>query len=301
MTARKKKTKKSKKLSHFKGHYCKICGEHKANEKFSGKGHAAHICKSCASKSPAQKSEDMTMNKLHGMAFRYLSESEIKWLKNRRNDDRPEVRALACQVFEAKFPRQVRNEIKSGLHIKNILFYVRGGIWDSYGDEYYINVEFTADTSGKIIRKSFDENNAFIDEKTLEVGQKAIRKLFNVAVHKYDISFWNTDLCREISYDPDIDLLPEYLYGGDFDFDDLDDDEFENDGNKSDIFEAESSDASEDREPTWRVEIKYKNSTEQNIEGYDYIPDPVMSLFIDFEDYFEDEFSDDDLDRKTAW
>jgi len=31
------------------GHYCKICGEIKANEKFSGKGHAAHICKSCAS------------------------------------------------------------------------------------------------------------------------------------------------------------------------------------------------------------------------------------------------------------
>ncbi len=27
------------------GHYCKICGEYKANEKFSGKGHAAHICK----------------------------------------------------------------------------------------------------------------------------------------------------------------------------------------------------------------------------------------------------------------
>ena len=27
------------------GHYYNICGEHKANEKFSGKGHAAHICK----------------------------------------------------------------------------------------------------------------------------------------------------------------------------------------------------------------------------------------------------------------
>ena len=24
------------------GHYCKICGEYKANEKFSGKGHATH-------------------------------------------------------------------------------------------------------------------------------------------------------------------------------------------------------------------------------------------------------------------
>lgn len=31
------------------GHYCKVCGEYKANEKFSGKGHASHICKSCAS------------------------------------------------------------------------------------------------------------------------------------------------------------------------------------------------------------------------------------------------------------
>ena len=34
------------------GHYCKVCGEYKANEKFSGKGHAAHVCKSCASLPP---------------------------------------------------------------------------------------------------------------------------------------------------------------------------------------------------------------------------------------------------------
>ncbi len=32
------------------GHYCRICGEDKANEKFSGKGHAQHICKACMSK-----------------------------------------------------------------------------------------------------------------------------------------------------------------------------------------------------------------------------------------------------------
>lgn len=30
-----------------KGHYCKICGEYKPNESFSGKGHAQHICKEC--------------------------------------------------------------------------------------------------------------------------------------------------------------------------------------------------------------------------------------------------------------
>ena len=95
------------------GHYCRVCGEYKANEKFSGRGHAAHICKGCAAKSPAQKSEDMTINKLHGLAYRHMSESEIKWLKNRRNDSRPEVSELAKQVFNERFPRQARNEIKA--------------------------------------------------------------------------------------------------------------------------------------------------------------------------------------------
>lgn len=33
----------------YRGHYCKICGEIKANEKFSGRGHRNHICKKCAS------------------------------------------------------------------------------------------------------------------------------------------------------------------------------------------------------------------------------------------------------------
>lgn len=30
-----------------RGHYCKICGRYRANEKFSGKGHRQHICKEC--------------------------------------------------------------------------------------------------------------------------------------------------------------------------------------------------------------------------------------------------------------
>ena len=30
------------------GHYCRICKQRKANEKFSGKGHATHVCKACA-------------------------------------------------------------------------------------------------------------------------------------------------------------------------------------------------------------------------------------------------------------
>lgn len=39
------------------GHYCKICGRYRANEKFSGKGHAQHICKDCNRELQAQKRE----------------------------------------------------------------------------------------------------------------------------------------------------------------------------------------------------------------------------------------------------
>ena len=39
----------AKKKKKQQGHYCRICGDYKANEKFSGKGHTRHICKSCMS------------------------------------------------------------------------------------------------------------------------------------------------------------------------------------------------------------------------------------------------------------
>lgn len=29
------------------GHYCRICGRRRANEKFGGRGHALHTCKDC--------------------------------------------------------------------------------------------------------------------------------------------------------------------------------------------------------------------------------------------------------------
>ena len=59
------------------GHYCKVCGCYKANEKFSGKGHAAHICKSCASLSPEQQAEQTTLNRIYNLPF-FLSKADIR-------------------------------------------------------------------------------------------------------------------------------------------------------------------------------------------------------------------------------
>lgn len=48
----------AKKKKRHRGHYCKICGCYLPNEKFTGKGHARHICKSCSTK-PKEVEEDI--------------------------------------------------------------------------------------------------------------------------------------------------------------------------------------------------------------------------------------------------
>ena len=61
------------------GRCCKVCGEYRANEKFSGKGHAAHICKVCAQLPPEEQAERMTLNRLSDLPWR-LSSAQKSWL-----------------------------------------------------------------------------------------------------------------------------------------------------------------------------------------------------------------------------
>lgn len=84
------------------GHYCKICGQHKANEKFSGKGHANHICRECASLPAEQKAEMETITKILNLPG-YITITQKTWLKNRTEDHRPKVRLLAKQAYKMRF------------------------------------------------------------------------------------------------------------------------------------------------------------------------------------------------------
>jgi hypothetical protein len=54
----------AKKKKKRQGHYCIICAEIKANEKFSGKGHATHICKKCQSLPKDVRAEMKRNNKI---------------------------------------------------------------------------------------------------------------------------------------------------------------------------------------------------------------------------------------------
>lgn len=85
------------------GHYCKVCGEYKANEKFSGKGHAAHICKRCAALPMDERNQQVILTRMMNLPWR-LSKAQIAWLKKHCHDKCPEVQAMAQEQYLARFP-----------------------------------------------------------------------------------------------------------------------------------------------------------------------------------------------------
>lgn len=84
------------------GHYCRICGDIKPNEKFSGKGHAAHICKSCAALPAARRTELQLLNRITGMMFKpFLTKNDRSLLKKYAKDDRyPELKEYARSILD---------------------------------------------------------------------------------------------------------------------------------------------------------------------------------------------------------
>jgi len=96
------------------GHYCRICGRTRPNEKFSGKGHRAHVCKDCA----RLPKDDRDAIEQKEEIFNYLSQSHISAkntarLKRLAASSNPEVAELANIVIEvAKVKPYKRRRLK---------------------------------------------------------------------------------------------------------------------------------------------------------------------------------------------
>lgn len=68
------------------GHWCRICGRTRPNEKFSGKGHKNYICKDCSRK-PKEEIDEIDQTE---EIFNYLRQSNI----SKKNITR--LQKLAC-------------------------------------------------------------------------------------------------------------------------------------------------------------------------------------------------------------
>ena len=83
------------------GHYCRICGRSRPNEKFTRKGHRNHICKDCA-KMPKEEKESIEQEE---EIFNYLRQSNISQknisrLKKLVDSDDSKIAELAVTVLE---------------------------------------------------------------------------------------------------------------------------------------------------------------------------------------------------------
>ena len=272
-----------KKSSRPHGHYCKICGEYKANEKFSGKGHAAHICKACSKLSAAEKAEAMTINRLMNFPMGRLSESDKKWLENRVHDRRPEVAELAREVYNAHFPYAERNRQKNQLIINTLAFEIHTEVFDEYGDELPVNVRFTADRHSRVLTMTdFDRGGV---EQSLTLDGKKMSTLLRWAVHSLEIFMWPEDyglIHPRGSIPLDFELFP----------DDWDEEEADEDDEDS----LDDEDAPElEGEASWRVDIEYSNHTSQEIVSYqDYLLERPEELYLALLEYFVPETDDFD-------
>ncbi len=83
------------------GHYCRICGRTRPNERFSGKGHKTHVCKECARLPKEQRLAIERMEDIWGfMNQSHISKKNLTALREWAESDDAEVAKLARLVIE---------------------------------------------------------------------------------------------------------------------------------------------------------------------------------------------------------
>lgn len=267
----------AKKKKRPQGHYCKICGEYKANEKFSGKGHAVHICKSCSRLSAAEKAEAQTMNRLMGLPLRHLNQGDKKWLENRIHDSRPEVAGLAREIYRECFPYAERNAMKKQLVINELDFEIHTEVYQEYGDWEAVNQEF------HIVRKerkiTFQDLDRGGSEQEAALDGGSMAKLLRWIVHTLEIFMWPQDYGY---VSPDGDPFMELnLEMGENDL--ADEEDFMED---TGLFWKPGEER--ERRSDWCVRVKYSNGIEQEIPCYDgELTDKPEELYFCILEYFE--------------
>lgn len=99
----------------YRGHYCKVCGQVLPNEQFTGRGHAAHICKKCAKKPVEQRDEEIALNRISRVyMYMNLSRENRRMLENYSRGLREKIRLTALNALavftKCTFPGDAESE-----------------------------------------------------------------------------------------------------------------------------------------------------------------------------------------------
>lgn len=96
------------------GHWCRICGRNRPNEKFSGKGHKQHICKECSKRPKNEIDEIDQKEEIFGFLKQTnISKKNIARLGVLRESTNKDISELALIVLEvAKVKSHKRRRLK---------------------------------------------------------------------------------------------------------------------------------------------------------------------------------------------
>ena len=133
----------------------------------------------------------MTLNRLSELPMRDLSNTEVKWLKNRTSDHRPAVRELAREIYAERFPYASRNQRKQQLSIKVLELAVDTEVYDIYGDLTHINENYRVTRTPPAIVRPLKGGSV----QTVEPQPKELSKLLKWTVHTLEIFCWEQDFC----------------------------------------------------------------------------------------------------------
>jgi len=93
------------------GHYCRVCGRVRANERFSGKGHRSHVCKDCARLPKGERQVVFDAEEIAGfLGQSNISQKNIQRLGELAESPDPETAARAELVLDVALvaPRRRR-------------------------------------------------------------------------------------------------------------------------------------------------------------------------------------------------
>jgi hypothetical protein len=209
----------------------------------------------------------MDVNRISGMAFRRLSEPEIKWLRKKMNDTDPAISAAARKAHRIKFPHYERNEYKKGLTAFKLEFYIHADVFDEFGDELSVHMRFIVDDNGEARRIDYDLPKD-AQETVVHIEKHVAKKYLKALIHQDDALYWHEDLSDfDTDNDPFLDILPEQRHD----------------------YEVNEPVLPKELEPVWMLRLELNNGEKVKQTFYNNIYDAQIMLFWDLMGWFEDD------------
>lgn len=235
------------------GHYCKVCGCYRANEKFTGKGHAAHICKQCAQLSASKRAQRIKENRE--------------------------------PLFRFDADRNARNQLKKQLIINYLTFEIMTDVYDSYGDCVPENCVFEIErVPGRLYLHQAGETQ----QKQMKNASKTLRWLVHT-LEVFDWCEWDGSIVVEAD---DIPAHQNKKETSDSNVLDEEDNDADEDDFTFELFDDLNEDCYSESHPskdnsTWSMTITYSHHWKQEFWSYGELPEPAFEFYEHLMAYFE--------------